>query len=167
MSDSAAGRACSTATQTIGSFLFAANNLLPVNTALQVAGGATFDLNGNNQIVGSLSNGSGSGGSIINSNAGLTAVLLDPTGGSTTFGGTIQGGGTRAHQPGSQRQRHASAIRFEQLHGHDTRSGGTLLLANTGSLSGSTFDTSGGGSLNFGSLTTPSLAVCRGPAAWR
>ena len=36
-------------------------------------------------------------------------------------------------------------------------SGGTLLLANTAALSGSTFDTSGSGSLSFGTLDQRSI----------
>jgi len=67
---------------------------LPTTTALTVAANSTLDLNGFNQQVGSLSDyAPGSGGNIINGNAGLASVLtVSPTGGSTTFSGTIKGG---------------------------------------------------------------------------
>src|SRR5208337_3247262 len=55
---------------------------------------STLDLNGFGQQVGSLSDyAPGSGGSIINGNAGVASVLtVSPTGGSTTFSGAIKGG---------------------------------------------------------------------------
>ena len=74
----------------------ASMNVLPVATVLSIAASAAFDLGGGSQQVASLSDMTpGSGGSIINSNAAAAAVLtLSPTGGSTTFSGGIQGGGT-------------------------------------------------------------------------
>jgi len=68
---------------------------LPSTTALTIAANSTLDLDGlSQQVVGSLSDyAPGSGGNIINSNAGLASVLtVSPTGGSTTFSGTIKGG---------------------------------------------------------------------------
>ena len=72
------------------------NNLLPITTPLTIAANGTLDLGGASQQVASLSDSApGSGGSIINSSTGSAAVLtLTPTGGSTTFSGMIQGGGT-------------------------------------------------------------------------
>ncbi len=72
------------------------SNLLPIGTPLAIAANGTLDLNGASQQVASLSDGTpGSGGSIINSNTGSVSVLtLSPSGGSTTFSGMIQGGGT-------------------------------------------------------------------------
>ncbi len=72
------------------------SNILPATTALKVASGGTLDLNGAWQQVASLSDAApGSGGSIINSNLEAPAVLtISPTGGSTTFSGSIEGGGT-------------------------------------------------------------------------
>ena len=72
------------------------SNILPATTALKVASGGTLDLNGPWQQVASLSDAApGSGGSIINSNLEAPAVLtISPTGGSTTFSGSIEGGGT-------------------------------------------------------------------------
>ena len=70
-------------------------NVLPATTALSIAAGSTLDLGGGSQQVASLSDAApGSGGSVINSSAGASVLTLSPTGGSTTFSGTIQGGGT-------------------------------------------------------------------------
>ncbi|MGO9112862.1 MAG: beta strand repeat-containing protein [Thermoguttaceae bacterium] len=68
---------------------------LPSNSSVTLNGG-TLDLGGVDQQVASLSDGTpGSGGSIVNSNTGVTSVLtLTPTTGSTTFSGMIMGGGT-------------------------------------------------------------------------
>lgn len=63
---------------------------LPHTTALRVAAGATFDLNGMNQAVGSLSDHNGASGTVLLGGGTLT------TGGdnsSTTFSGTIAGDG--------------------------------------------------------------------------
>ncbi|MGA2254578.1 MAG: autotransporter-associated beta strand repeat-containing protein, partial [Thermoguttaceae bacterium] len=70
-------------------------NLLPTKSALSIAASATLDLGGISQQVASLSDYSpGNGGSIINSNSAASVLTLSPTGGSTTFSGMIQGGGT-------------------------------------------------------------------------
>jgi len=73
-----------------------AANVLPPATVLSIARSATFDLNGSNQQVGSLIDyAPGNVGGIINSNMSSAAVLtFSPTGGSSTFDGTIQSGGT-------------------------------------------------------------------------
>jgi len=72
------------------------NPSLPSGTAVQVAAGAALDLGGWSQQVASLSDfAPGSGGNVINSAVATTSVLtLSPTGGTTTFSGTILGGGT-------------------------------------------------------------------------
>ena len=83
--------------QMISNFsLVTGSSLLPTSTPLQLASGATVDLNGVSQQVGSLSDyAPGAGGNIINSATGTTATLtLSPTGGSTTFSGVISGAGT-------------------------------------------------------------------------
>ena len=68
--------------------------ILPATTPLSIAAGATLDLGGGSQQLASLSNYGGGGGSIINSNSAASVLTLSPTGGSTTFSGAIQGGGT-------------------------------------------------------------------------
>jgi|GEM_PF-1845201 len=69
-------------------------NTLPTTTTLVVGRGATVDLNGVNQQVLSLSDTSGSGGSLINTSTTAAILTLSPTGGRTTFSGSIQGGGS-------------------------------------------------------------------------
>ena len=69
-----------------------ATNPLPVTTALSIAAGATFDLNGNGQQVGSLSDGPGGGGSVTNSGSGSASVLSVATAGTATFSGSITDG---------------------------------------------------------------------------
>jgi len=65
-------------------------NLLPTTTVVTIAANATLDLGGGSQQVASLSG----AGSILNSNTGASVLTLSPTGGTTTFSGMIQGGGT-------------------------------------------------------------------------
>ena len=67
---------------------------LPSTTALQMGSGV-FDLNAGSQQVASVSDYSGGGGSIINSNTATMAVLtISPTGTTTTYSGSILSGGT-------------------------------------------------------------------------
>src|SRR5208283_791733 len=61
-------------------------------TAVTISSGGTWDLNGGPQSVASLSDGSGGGSIISSSNATGAILTLNPTG-STTFSGSIQGGG--------------------------------------------------------------------------
>jgi autotransporter-associated beta strand protein len=61
-------------------------NPLPVSTALTVAAGATFDLNGGSQSVASLTG----SGTVTNTNPGTIASLTVSNGG--IFSGTIQDG---------------------------------------------------------------------------
>ena len=72
------------------------SNELPTTTVLSIAHGATVDLGGNSQQVAALADYAlGSGGRVINSGTGSISILtLSPTGGSSTFSGMIQGGGT-------------------------------------------------------------------------
>jgi autotransporter-associated beta strand protein len=69
-----------------GTLQLGAADVIPNNSALTVATGATFDLNGNNETVGSING----GGSILNSAANFK-VGSDDT--STTFSGVISGTG--------------------------------------------------------------------------
>lgn len=94
---------------------------LPSNTALTIAAGAAFDLNGYDQTVGSLANHGGSGGSVLLGGATLT------TGGdhsSTGFSGTISGGG-RLVKTGDG---------TFTLTGPNTYSGGSVLPPSSGTL---------------------------------
>jgi fibronectin-binding autotransporter adhesin len=65
---------------------------LPIGTPVSLATGATLDLNGASQQVGSLSDyAPGGGGLVTNSSADAAVLTLTPTG-STNFGGAIQNG---------------------------------------------------------------------------
>ena len=65
---------------------------LPSGSPLQLASGAYVDLNGTNQAIASLSNYSGSGGTVTNSGSYAATLTLAPASGSTTFSGSIQDG---------------------------------------------------------------------------
>ncbi len=74
------------------------SNTLPSGTAVQIAIGASLDLNGASQTIGSLADSGGSGGAVVNSAASTpVTIAINPTSGSTTFSGTItEGGGANA-----------------------------------------------------------------------
>ncbi len=99
---------------------------LPSTTALQMGSGV-FDVNGGSQQVASVSDYSGGGGSIINSNTAAMAVLtISPTGTTTNYSGSILSGGTNG------------AITLvldgngtQILSGDNTYSGGTFVEAGT------------------------------------
>src|SRR5208282_2443675 len=71
---------------------------LPIGTTVQIgaaSGAATLDLNGINQQVAALSdNGTYTNGRIINSASSSPVTLTLSPSGSTTFSGSILGGGT-------------------------------------------------------------------------
>ena len=140
-----------TSTQTISSFAFSSTssaNLLPVTSPVSLSLSATLDLSGVSQQIGSLSDGTpGSGGSVLNSTVATTSVLtLSPTGGSTTFSGMIQGGGTLGTvnlvMSGSGTQVLAGELLGP---GGVTVNAGTLILSGSDSYTGNT-------TVNFGML---------------
>jgi fibronectin-binding autotransporter adhesin len=66
---------------------------LPATTALEIAGGATLDLNGQNQTIASLADYGGSGGTVANTATGKPVTLtIGTASGSTTFSGVIADG---------------------------------------------------------------------------
>jgi autotransporter-associated beta strand protein len=75
---------------TFGSFTGGGGALSP-NSQVQVASGATLDLNGVSSSSGGLGNVSGSGGLVTSSSAGSIALGLNPVG-TATFGGVIENG---------------------------------------------------------------------------
>ncbi|MFI5377705.1 MAG: autotransporter-associated beta strand repeat-containing protein, partial [Tepidisphaerales bacterium] len=132
---------------------------LPVATALTLANvaGATLDLNGNNQTIGSLAGGGTTGG-----NVSLSSGTLTVNGGSSTsFGGVLSGtgGGLALGGTGSLTLTNANTYT-----GGTTISGGTLVAANgaVGSATGpGTVTLNGGtlaGSLAGGTVAGPVLA---------
>ncbi len=113
-------------------FLSSAAGSLPAATALEIAGGAAFDLNASSQTIASLADSGGSGGAVVNGAAvGAATLTLGAAAGATAFSGTISDGGA------------ANAISL-------VKSGGaTQVLAGDNSYSGST--TISGGILQIGS----------------
>lgn len=61
---------------------------LPSATALSLSSGATFDLGGNSQVIGSLADGSG-GGTVTNSGPAPVTFTLGGNSGTLTFSGSI------------------------------------------------------------------------------
>ena len=140
--------------------------ILPTATPLSIAAASMLDLDGVNQQVASLSDyTAGNGGSLINSNTGLAAVLtVSPSSGSTTFSGVIQGGGSLGTlslaMSGSGTQVLAGANTYT---GATTVSFGTLQVGITNALptaTALTFANSAGAVLNLNrnSQTVGSLA---------
>ena len=120
------------AIQTISDFQFTAGlgngnpSGLPAATALAVSKSAVFDFAGASQAVASLSDGSG-GGSVINSARTLLSVLtLNRTDGSTTFSGSILGGGTLGAI-----EMVLSDTGMQVLSGTNTYTGGTFVTDGT------------------------------------
>ena len=142
--------------------------ILPAATPLSIAAGATLDLGGGSQQVSSLSDyAAGSGGSIINSGSTASVLTLSPSGGSTTFSGMIQGGGTLGTislvMSGSGTQVLAGTNTYTGL----TRINAGKLVVN-GSL-GNTAVTVGGGALLGGTGSiggSVTVAGGSGPSTW-
>ncbi|MGA2066341.1 MAG: autotransporter-associated beta strand repeat-containing protein, partial [Thermoguttaceae bacterium] len=132
-------------------------SVLPTTTALSIAAGASLDMNGSNQQVASLSDVSGSGGSVINSLAALTPVLtLSSTGGTTTFSGQIGGGSGTVGLV-------MSGAGTQILNGNNTYTAGTsvnggrLVIGPAGNINSTSGISIGAGDFRYNS-TTP-LAV--------
>lgn len=113
------------------------SDILPTATAVQLASGATLDLGGISQTIGSLADYGGGGGTVTNSAASTPLTLtINPAGGSTTFSGQITDSGA------------AGAVSL-------VKSGaGTQVLAGTSTYSGSTTVTAGKLLVN-GSIASP------------
>ena len=150
-------------------------------TAISVASGATFSENSGGLIGGAASL-TTSGLATLAGNNGYTGATtvaqgtLNLTGsvGSTSI--SVASGATFSEGNAGLIGGAASLITsgLTTLAGSNTftgvtsiPSGGTLTLANVGALSGSTFDASGAGLLNFGALTSATFGGLQGSAAKR
>ena len=100
---------------------------LPASSPLSLASGATLDLGGLSQAIGSLSNFNGSGGTVTNSGGYASTLTVGNDGTSTTFSGLISDG--------------ANTVALTKT------GGGTLTLTSANSYSGGT--TISGGILNI------------------
>jgi autotransporter-associated beta strand protein len=154
------------AIQTISNFVFnvglgnGSSSGLPSATALKISTSAVFDLGGASQTVASLSDGNGGGGSVIDSASSLPSILtLSPTVSSTTFSGSILGGGT------------LGAIELvingqgtQVLSGTNTYTGGTvvtngeLILESASAVLDGSSLTIGSGAVAFGAPVIPGAA---------
>ncbi|MEB0303568.1 hypothetical protein, partial [Mucilaginibacter sp. 5C4] len=76
-------------TVTNGSLVAGAVNAFGSNSAVTTAAGATLDLGGFNQAIGSLA---GTGGTVTNSGATVAAMTTGGNNSSANFAGTIQDG---------------------------------------------------------------------------
>ena len=168
---------------------------VPSTTTMAIASGATWDINGTAQIVAGLTDvNPGNGGSIINSNTGAASILtLSPTGGPTTFSGTIQaadlgtislvmsGSGTQVLAgsllgPGSLTVNAGTLILSgtDTYTGGTTVSGGTLAVTTSNALpTGTTLTIGAGGTFIFDPTFTGSPVTggavsprCRNRARW-
>src|SRR5208283_1706971 len=126
---------------------------LPTNTAVTTAASGTLDLSGGSQQVASLT---GAGTVINSSNMDAASVLtLRATGGSTTFSGTILGGGTLGTislvMSGSGTQVLAGSLLGP---GSVTVNAGTLILSGSDNYTGGT-DVVGGTLIATNSQSLP------------
>ena len=123
---------------------------LPGGTNVQLAAGATLDLNGHSQTIGLSDFGGSGGGTVLSSGAPATLTLVTPTGSTNSFSGTIEDGtgGISLVVTGAGTQ---------VLSGANSYSGGTLLA-------GGVLDFADG-SLPF-STTTPDITFAGGTLQW-
>ena len=96
---------------------------LPIATPVQIASGATLDLNGQNQQINSLADGAGGGGAVVSSTTGSMTLTLAPTG-TTTFSGRIQDGAGTVSVT-------LNGAGTQILAGSNTYSGGTTISSGT------------------------------------
>ena len=102
--------------------------ILPAATPVTIDSPATLDLGGTTQQIASLSDASpGNGGSVINSSQALSSILvISPSGGSATFSGQIEGGGSLGTLALVM-----SGSGVQVLAGANTYTGGTFVAAGT------------------------------------
>ena len=130
-------------------------NPLPITTALTVAATSTFDLSGANQQIVSLSDSSGSGGTVINSYGGTTSVLTLTPSGSTRFSGVIGGGSGAISLV-------INGTGTQELAGNNTYTGGTVVNNGTLRVTNTTGSGTGGGAVTVGDGTAGHTAILTG-----
>jgi fibronectin-binding autotransporter adhesin len=139
---------------------------LSASTPVQIASGATFDLNGNVQTIVSLSDSGGGGGIVANSASVPAALNINPSGGSTTFSGTITDSGSgnaiTVGKSGAGTQTLAGANSYS---GATALNGGTLNITGTNTGGGPLALNSGGGTININSSGTVAISTITWNAA--
>jgi autotransporter-associated beta strand protein len=110
---------------TAGSLQLGANNSLPSTSALTVASGATFDVNGKTDTIGSLA-----GAGTVTLGAGALTAGADNT--STTFSGVLSGTGTLTKSGTGTLTLSGSSANTSS--GTTTVAAGTLQLGKTGAV---------------------------------
>ena len=105
---------------------FTSGTVLPTATDVQIAGGATLDLNGGDQTIASLADSGGTGGTVTNSSTKGLTFTLNPGSGSATFSGLIADGGA-----GNAITVVKSGAGTQVLSGDHAFSGGTTISAGT------------------------------------
>ncbi len=139
------GTGGSTSTQTISNFIYTSGGALPAATALAIASGATLDLGGCPQTLGSLADSGGFGGTVTNSGS-VDAVLTVSGSASTTFSGVISDGGTNKSAVTRGGTGSLTLSGTSTYTGATTVSGGTLVVTGA-TASGSAATVSTGGTL--------------------
>jgi fibronectin-binding autotransporter adhesin len=134
-----------------------------INSAVTVNGGATLDLNGLNETLGSLADNAGSGGVVTSTGPSAASLIVGGNNSSTSFAGTIQDGAGFVSVA-------KAGTGTWAISGNNTYSGGTTvsggaLLANNiaGSATGSgAIFVNGGGTLGGNGTVTSIIRVASG-----
>ena len=122
---------------------------LPATTTLQIASGATVDLNGSSQAVASLSDSGGPGGTLTNTSGSAAALAINFSSGTSSYSGVISGN-VSVTKSGAGTQILAGANSYS---GTTTVNAGTLYINGTGGTGSYTVNS--GGTLGGGSLAAP------------
>ncbi len=137
------------------------SNALPSTTALIVNSGATFDLDGNNQTVASLSDGTLGGGTITN-NGSQTSVLTVANSGNTTFSGLLSDGPASKLSLTMAGPGTLSLFAANTFSGTTTINQGAIRLGNVLALQNSTVDIQLANGLDLGGFNA-TLGALGGP----
>lgn len=135
-------------------------DILPTTTDVQLAAGATLDLNGVSQTIASLADyGGGGGGAVVNSASSKPLTLtINPASGSTAFSGTISDSG-----PAGGISLVKNGAGTQVLAGANTYSGGTTINAGTLLVNNTTGSGTGAGAVQVNAGTLGGSGSISGP----
>ena len=141
-------------------------NPLPSTTTVQIASGATLDLNGANQTIASLGDSNGGGGTVTNSANVPSLLTINVPSGSTNFSGTIRDNGSANAisllKIGAGTQIFSGANTYT---GTNSVTGGKLVVNGSLAASGSLFSVNGTGTLGGTGTVSQVIAVNGGSIA--